>query len=79
MRYAIESCPICQREMQLPFQALSRFDNVTMICPKCGEAEALIPFSNKAIGAVMMKAKEDGMWPVWAYIVREGACEWVRE
>jgi len=68
----VEICPICDGGMTAPFRALSRFDNETMICPKCGEAEALIPFFNKPIGAVMMQAKRDNIWSAWAYIVANG-------
>lgn len=33
-------CPFCRRSFSSP-PALSRFDNETLICPRCGTREAL--------------------------------------
>lgn len=41
------NCPICQSEMREPFVALSRVDNKTSICPRCGRIEAMAAHSIK--------------------------------
>lgn len=50
----VKVCPICNKKY-LGFPAISRKDNVTKICPKCGADEAIAEFIKYAT-AKMRKA-----------------------
>ena len=43
----LEICPLCASELDLKRCALSRVDNKTKICNKCGTLEALDPSAVK--------------------------------
>ena len=55
MKEEVKVCPICNKKY-LGFPAISRKDNVTEICPKCGTDEAIAEFIQYAT-AKMRKAK----------------------
>lgn len=44
----IKICPICGNEYT-DYPAISRRDNVTEICPKCGQKEAIEGFINSKL------------------------------
>lgn len=44
--FPTKTCPKCGREYMCP-PAISREDNETEICPVCGVAEAVEPFSEE--------------------------------
>ena len=63
-----ESCPICDRDMEEPRLALSRFDNVTNVCPLCGVAEALAPLVGE-VSEALNAAQDAGDWSAWKAII----------
>jgi hypothetical protein len=44
-----KACPLCGNEFDQNLSAISRFDNKTEICSKCGKREALHPFTEKEL------------------------------
>lgn len=55
-------CPFCRRSFSSP-PALSRFDNETLICPRCGTREALqtLSFSPEKIEGILSAIYGDGV------------------
>ena len=55
-------CPFCKREFATP-PALSRTDNKTLCCPRCGTREALetLSFSPDTIEGILSAIYGEGM------------------
>lgn len=61
--YEQDTCPRCQR-YEIGFAALSRADNKTHVCARCGEAEAMEQFLTGNLGTGWLR---DGK--PWAELV----------
>jgi hypothetical protein len=44
--FQVKHCPRCNKDYKA-YPALSRYDNFTLICPACGNAEAFETFGKK--------------------------------
>ena len=61
-------CPGCDRERDMRFPALSRFDNERYVCPECGSAEAIAGFilGSDHIGfRCLVVGLQEKSWSMW--------------